>query len=91
MHNLCHVPHVSRITTWGTTFMERHFSVSREWVRPWSNAFLITYQKTFTKKLFGGPYRKSDKKEKKKKTRMAIAKLFALKPKRKKDKKSVTT
>ena len=31
--NLCQVPHASRITTWGTLFTERLFSVSKEWVR----------------------------------------------------------
>ena len=49
--NLCHVPHTSQITTWETLFMERHFSVSKEWVRSWSHAFSIIYHKTFTKKL----------------------------------------
>ena len=57
VHMLCHVPHTSRITTWGTIFTERHFNVFKEWVRSWSHVFLITYQKTFTKKLFGGPSR----------------------------------
>ena len=77
VHKLCHVPHASRITTCGTIFTERHFNVSKEWVRSWSHA--TTYHKTFIKKLFGGTSRKSDEKGiKKKKTRMAIAKLFAL-------------
>ena len=67
MHKLCHVPHTSRITSCWTIFMERHFSVSKEWVRSWSHAFLITYHKTLIKKLFGGPSRKSDKMEKKNK------------------------
>ena len=31
--NPCHVPHASRITTWGTLFTEILFSVSKEWVR----------------------------------------------------------
>ena len=31
--NLCQVPHASGITTWGTLFTERLFSVSKEWVR----------------------------------------------------------
>ena len=64
MHKLYHVP---QITTCGTIFMERHFSVSKEWVRSWSHAFLITYHKMLTKKFFGSPSRKSDEKEKKKK------------------------
>ena len=46
-----HVPHASRITTWGTLFRERPFSVSKEWVRSWSRVFLIIYHKTFAKKL----------------------------------------
>ena len=80
VHKLCHVPHASRITACGTIFIERHFSVSKEWVRSWSHSFLITYYKTLIKKLFGGTSRKSDEKEKKKrkkKTRMPTAKLFA--------------
>ena len=62
---MCHTR--GEITTFGTMFTERHFRVSKEWVRSWSHDFLITYHKTFTKKLFGGPSRKSDEKEKKKK------------------------
>ena len=69
VHKLFHVPYASRIKTSGTIFTERHFSVSKEWLRSWSHAFLITYRKTFTKKLFGGPSRNSDEKEKKTKTR----------------------
>ena len=49
--NPCHVPHVSRITTWRTLFTKRFFSVSKEWVRSWSYASLIIYHKTFTKKF----------------------------------------
>ena len=70
VHKLCHVPHTSQITTCGTIFSERHFRVSKEWVRSWSHAFLITYHKTLTKKLFGGPSRKSDKEEKKKEKKL---------------------
>ena len=43
--------HTSSITTWGTLFTERLFSVSKEWVRSWSHASLIIYYKTFAKKL----------------------------------------
>ena len=79
VHKLCHVLHASRITTCGTIFTERHFSVSKEWVRSWSHTFLITYHKTLIKKLFGGTSRNCDEKEKKKKkTRMKIVKFFAL-------------
>ena len=46
-----HVPHASRITTSGTLFMERPFSVFKEWVSSWSHASLIVYDKTFPKKL----------------------------------------
>ena len=47
----CHMPHASQITTWGTLFTERLFSVSKEWVRSWSHTSLIIYDKTFAKKL----------------------------------------
>ena len=67
VHKLCHVPHASRITTCGTIFTERHFSVSKEWVRSWSHAFLITSHKTLIKKLSGCMFRKSDEKENKNK------------------------
>ena len=33
------------------TFLKKHFSVSKEWVKSWSHAFLIAYIKTFAKKL----------------------------------------
>ena len=45
VHKLCHVPHTSRITTCGTIFMERHFSVSKEWVRSWSHAFIKRFHR----------------------------------------------
>ena len=51
LHKPCHVPHESRITTWATIVKERPFSVSKEWVRSWSHAFLITNYKTLTKNL----------------------------------------
>ena len=51
MFKLCHVPHASRITTWGTLSTEIYFGVSKEWVRSWSHASLIIYHKTFVKKL----------------------------------------
>ena len=46
-----HVRHASQITTWGTIFTVRLFSVFKEWIRSWSHALLITYDKTFTKNL----------------------------------------
>ena len=61
VHKLCHVPHASRITTCGTIFTERHFSVSKEWVRSWSHAFLITSHKTLIKKLSGEKENKNKK------------------------------
>ena len=70
VHELCHVPHASRITTCGTVFTERHFSVSKKWMRSWSHT--LFGHKTFTKKLFGGPSRKSDEKEKKKKKKKTV-------------------
>ena len=51
MFKACHVPNASRITTSGTIFTEKFFSVSKEWVRSWSNASLIIYDKTLAKKL----------------------------------------
>ena len=49
--NICYVPHTSRITSWGTMFTEIFLDVSKEWVRSWSHAFLITTLKTLAKKL----------------------------------------
>ena len=72
VHKLCHVPHASRITTCGTIFMWRHFSVLKEWVRSWSHTFFITYHEKLIKKLFGGTSRKSDKNEKKKKNKKSV-------------------
>ena len=51
MYKPCYVPHAWRITTWGTRFTETLFSVSKEWARSWSHAFLIIYHKTFAKKF----------------------------------------
>ena len=67
MHKSYHVPHVSRITTWGTIFTEKLFSVSKEWVRSWSHAFLINYDKTLTKRLFAVRPEKVTRKKKRKK------------------------
>ena len=69
------VQHASRTTTWGTIFTERFFSVSKEWVRSWSHAFLITYHKTLTIKLL---VVRQQKVTRGKKTRKAVAELFAL-------------
>ena len=80
---ISHVPHASsRITTWGTIFMERSFSVSNEWVRSWSHAFLITYDKTLTKKLSAVRPEKVTRRKKRKKSR--ICKASCVKRKRNK-------
>ena len=67
VHKSCHVPHTPRITTWGTIFIKNFFSVSKEWIRSWSQAFLITNIKTLAKKLFDSRSIKSDEKRKKEK------------------------
>ena len=74
----CHVTHASGITTSETTFPKICFGVSKEWVRSWPHVFLITKIKKLTKKLLEVRPQKVTRREKKKKTRMAIAKLFAL-------------
>ena len=51
VHKQCHVPQVSRVTIWRTIFKERLFSLSKKWVRSWSQAFLIAYHKMLAKKL----------------------------------------
>ena len=62
--------------------MERLSSVSKEWVRSWSHAVLITYHKVLTKKLLAVRPEKVMRwkkiKKKKKKNRKAVAKLFPL-------------
>ena len=79
MQKPCHVPHASRITTSGTIFTKIFFGVSKEWVRSWPHAFLITNLKTLTKKLLAvRPEKWTGRERKQKKTRMPIAKLFAL-------------
>ena len=67
VHKPCHVPHALRITTWRTIFMERIFSVSKEWVRSWSDASLIAYHKTFSKKLLAVRPEKVARRKKRKK------------------------
>ena len=47
MHKLCYVLHASRTTTCGTIFMERLFSVSKEWVRTWSHTYYFTKKNNF--------------------------------------------
>ena len=68
---MCHV-HL------GKNFTEIFFGMSKERVRSWSHAFLITNVITLGKKLLALRPEKKDEKEKKKKTRMEIPKLFAL-------------
>ena len=47
----CHVSRASQITTWGTLFTTKLLSVSKEWVRSWSQTSLIIYYQTFANKL----------------------------------------
>ena len=51
VRKLFHLPYASRITISESTFTERLFSVSKEWIRSWSHTFLITYDKTLTNRL----------------------------------------
>ena len=60
----CHLPHASRITISATTFTERYFGVSHERVRSWSHDFLMTYDKTLTKKLLAVRLEKVTRKKK---------------------------
>ena len=73
-----HVALLLKIRDWGTIFTEIYFGVSKEWVRFKSHIFLITKLKSLAKKLLAVRPEKVTKKEKKKRPRMAIAKLFAL-------------
>ena len=67
MHKSCCVPHVSQVKNSGTMFTKRLYSVSKEWVRSWSQAFLITYDKTLTKKLLAFHPEKVMRRKKRKK------------------------
>ena len=51
MDKVCHVLHASRLTTYGTIFLEIFFGVSKEWVKSWSHVFLISNLNIFPKKL----------------------------------------
>ena len=55
--------------------MEIHFSMSKQWVRSWLHVFLITNVKTFPYKPLEVHPEKVTRR-KKRKTRMATAKLF---------------
>ena len=57
---MCHVPYASQVSACRTIFTERRFSVSKKWIRSWSQAFLITFHKTFTIKFFDSSSRKYD-------------------------------
>ena len=83
MDKVCHVLHASRLTTYGTIFLEIFFGVSKEWVKSWSHVFLISNLNIFPKKLLVVRPEKGTRREKKNKTRMAIAKLIALNAKAK--------
>ena len=50
-HKPCHVPYASQMTSWGTSFTEMCFHVSKEWFRSCSHIFLITKVKILVKKL----------------------------------------
>ena len=63
----------------GSNFRGILFDVSKEWVRSWSHAFLITNLKTFSKKLLAVCPEKGTRRKKRNKTRMAIVNLVALK------------
>ena len=52
--------------------------MSKESVRSWSHAFLITYDKMLTKKLLAVRLEEVTRRKKRKKNRKAIAKFFAL-------------
>ena len=65
-HNPCHVPHASRIT-YGIIFTEIFLDVSKEWVRSWSHAFLITNLKMLAKKLSAVHPEKVPRRKKRKK------------------------
>ena len=82
------------ILAWRTIFKERVFSVSKKWVRSWSHAFLMVYQKTLTKKLLAVllkrvTRRKKQQTNKKTKNRKANSKDFCVKGKQ--NEKSLTT
>ena len=68
----------TRVTnkTWGTIFTGIFFSVSREWVLSWLHSFLINNLKMFAKKLLA-VRPENVTRRKKRKTRMASAKLLA--------------
>ena len=69
----CHVPHLSRITTSRTIFLERPFRVSKEWVKSWSHtSSLITYDKIFIIKLLAVRPEKVKRGKKRKKSRKTI-------------------
>ena len=75
----CHVPHLSWIITWGTNYRKIFLGVSKEWTRSWSYVSLITNFKKLPKKLLTVRPENWMRRKKRKKSIMAIAKLFALK------------
>ena len=78
MHKPCNVSHASQLTTSGTILTEIFFSVSKEWFRYWSHAFLKINIKILAEKLLAVHPEKGTRRKKRKKTRMEIAKLFTL-------------
>ena len=77
VNKTCHMLHTSQ-TTLGTIF----FGVSKELVRSWSHASLITTLKTFAKTTFGSPSKNTEEKEKTRKKK-GNCKAFCVTHKRK--------
>ena len=78
VHKPCHVPRVPQITAWGTISVEICFDVPEEWVRSWSHVFVITKVTLPRKLLEVRPEKVTRRKKGRIKTRMTIAKFFAL-------------
>ena len=81
VHKPCYVPHKLRITTWGTIFTKRLFSVFKERVIFWSHIYLITYDKTLTEKLLAVRPEKVTRKKKRIKRTRGNCKAFCVKHK----------
>ena len=76
VNKTCHVPHASQITTWRKILTEVFVGVSKEWVRSWSHASVMTNVKKLAKKLLS-VRPKTALGIRKRKKRMAITKRFA--------------
>ena len=82
-----HVPHAPRITTGGRTFMGILFGMSKECVRSWSHAFLVTNLKTFAKNSWQSFQKIMRRKRRRRKKRKTLTKFFALQANAKTEKK----